>query len=179
MWGGMKFFSLLAILLSLFVARAVAETGAVAALNSLPAKYRDGVLKLSADNADPNPDTWYIVARRGDDGSNIHNLTVAGGQVISDKRTIGLREIFGQASPVAVAKVLVDSPTAFEIAQKYARANGKTVGSVSFALQQNGGASAPIWSVWCYSPGGSYQGLMQLLATDGTVISNDAFPDRP
>ena len=73
----------------------------------------------------------------------------------------------------------MDSRDAFAIAQKYARANGKTVGSVSFALQQKGGSSAPIWSVWCYGPSGSYQGLLQMLATDGTVISNDAFPDRP
>ena len=155
------------------------NAGALATLNALPEKYKSGVLKLSADNAAPNPDTWYLVAERNGDDSNIHNLTVTGGQIVSDKRTIGLREIFGQAGPVSVVRVAVDSRDAFDIAQKYARANGQTVGSVSFALQQKGGSSAPIWSVWCYSPRGSYQGLLQILATDGTVIANDAFPVKP
>jgi hypothetical protein len=50
---------------------------------------------------------------------------------------------------------------------------------VSLALRQKGGSSAPIWSVWCHGPSGSCQGLLQMLATDGTVISNDAFPIKP
>lgn len=175
----MKLLISLGLLVPFFALQAADNTGAIACLNSLPEKYKNGVLKLSADNADPDPDTWYVVAQRGDEDSDIHNLTVAGGQIVSDKRTLGLREIFGQASPVSLAKVSVDSPAAFGIAQRYANANGKTVGSVSFALQQKGGSSAPIWSVWCYSPSGSYQGLLQILATDGTVISNDAFPKKP
>lgn len=175
----MKLLVLLALIVPFFALQADDHAGALASLNALPAKYKDGVLKLSADNANPNPETWYVVAQRGGNDSDIHNLTIEGGQVVSDKRTIGLREIFGQASPVSLARVAVDSQDAFAIAQKYANANGKTVGSVSFALQQKGGSSAPIWSVWCYGPSGSYQGLLQMLATDGTVISNDAFPVKP
>ena len=175
----MKIPLLIALLVPAFALQANDSAGAIATINALPQQYRSGVLKLSADNAAPNPDSWYLVAQRNGDDSNIHNLTVTGGQIVSDKRTIGLREIFGQAGPVSVPKVAVDSRDAFDIAQKYARANGKTVGSVSFALQQKGGSSAPIWSVWCYSPGGSYQGLLQILATDGTVIANDAFPVKP
>lgn len=175
----MKILAFLVCLAPVLLLEAGDNAGAIASLNSLPAKYRDGVLKLSADNAAPNPDTWYAVAQKGDSDSDIHNLTLAGGQLVSDRRTLGLREIFGQASPVTLSKVQVDSRDAFAIAQKYAKANGKTVGSVSFALQQKGSSSAPVWSVWCYSPSGSYQGLMQLLATDGTVISNDAFPKKP
>ncbi|MFZ4775803.1 MAG: hypothetical protein ACOYM3_10585 [Terrimicrobiaceae bacterium] len=175
----MKRLAFFAFLLCVLPLSAADDLGALASLNALPAKYKDGVLKLSADNAAPNPDTWYVVAQSGNDDSNIHNLTLAGGQIVSDRRTIGLREIFGQASPVELAKIAIDSRDAFDIAQRYAKANGRMVGSVSFALQQKGGSSAPVWSVWCYSPDGSYLGLMQLLATDGTVLSNDAFPRRP
>lgn len=175
----MKRLSLLALLACLLPLSAAGENGALSVLNGLPAKYRDGVLKLSADNADPNPETWYLVAQSGTDDSNIHNLTLSGGQIVSDRRTIGLREIFGQAGPVEIAKIAVDSQDAFGIVQRYARANGRIVGSVSFALQQKGGSAAPVWSVWCYSPDGSYLGLMRLLATDGTVLANDAFPGRP
>lgn len=174
----MKILAFLACL-SPFLLQANDNAGAIASLNGLPEKYRNGVLKLSADNANPNPDTWYAVAQRDGKDSEIHNLTLAGGQIISDRRTIGLREIFGQASPLTLSKLNVDSRDAFAIAQKYAKANGMIVGSVSFALQQKGGSSTPIWSVWCYSPNGSYLGLMQLLASDGTVISNDAFSKKP
>jgi len=175
----MRILRFLLFLAPVFLLQAADESGALACLNALPAPYRDGILKLSADNADPNPDTWYVVAQKGGNDSDIHNITVAGAQVISDKRTLGFREILTQASPVSLEKVTVDSRDAFEIAQTYARANGQMVGSVSFVLQQKGPSSAPVWSVWCYGPDGSHLGLMQLLATDGTVISNNAFPKKP
>lgn len=175
----MKAILALAIAVLTATLHAADPAGAIACLQNLPAKYRDGVLKLSADNADPNPDTWYLVVQNNGNDSNIRNLTMSDGQITSDRRTIGLREIFSQASPVSVGKVAVDSRDAFGIAQRYAEANGAKVGSVSFALQQSGGSSAPVWSVWCYGPSGSYLGLMKLLATDGTVIYNDAFTRKP
>ena len=159
--------------------QAADPAGAIACLQSLPAKYQNGVLKLSADNANPNPDTWYLVVQSGGDDSNIHSLSMAGGQILSNRRSLGFREIFSQASPVAMDKVTVDSRDAFEIAQRYAHANRMTVGSVSFALQQFGDSAVPVWSVWCYGRSGSYLGLMKILATDGTVVSNDAFPRKP
>lgn len=167
-------------LVSLTAALQAADpAGAIACLQGLPAKYQNGVLKLSADNADPNPKTWYLSVQSGGDDSNIHSLSMADGQILTNRRSLGLREIFSQAHPVVVDTVAVDSRDAFGIAQRYARANGATVGSVSFALQQSGASAAPIWSVWCYGPTGSYLGLMKILATDGTVISNDAFPKKP
>jgi hypothetical protein len=167
-----------------FVALAAAlqaadPAGAIACLQSLPAKYQNGVLKLSADNASPNPDAWYLVVLSGGDDSNIHSLSMAKGQILSNRRSLGFREIFSQASPMELGKIAVDSRDAFGIAQRYARANKMTVGSVSFALQQSGDSAVPVWSVWCYGPSGSYLGLMNILATDGTVVSNDAFPKKP
>ena len=72
-----------------------------------------------------------------------------------------------------------DSRDAFDLAQRYANANQKTIASASLVLAQQGNGAVPIWSVWCYAPDGTYFGEMQLLATDGTVISNDAFPKKP
>jgi hypothetical protein len=157
--------------------RGTDPAGALACLQGLPEKYRDGVLKLSADNADPNPDAWDLSVQSGGDDSNIHNLTFAGGRITSDRRTLGFREIFSGAAPISLGKVEVDSRDAFAIAQRYARANRAMIGNVCFALEQRG--ATPIWSVWCYGPDGSYLGLMKLRATDGSVISNNAFPKKP
>ncbi|MEI6033502.1 MAG: hypothetical protein WCS65_04355 [Verrucomicrobiae bacterium] len=153
--------------------------GALACLQNLPAKYQHGVLKLSADNANPNPDLWHLSVQSGGNNSNIHHLTMSDGQILSDGRTLGFREILSQASPISVDKMTVDSTDAFAIVRSYARANRLTVGSVCFALEQRGGSAAPIWSVWCYDPSGSYLGLMKILATDGRVLSNNAFSKRP
>lgn len=174
-----SFLTSLALLLVAFPALAQERMGAIATLQALPAKYQAGVLKLSADNARPNPDTWYIVARGVSDDSPMHNITMAGGQVVSDKPTLGLRQIFSAPSPIDLSKVTIDSGAAYGIAQQYAQANGKSLGGVSFALEQKGSDAAPLWSIWCYGVDGSYYGLMTLLATDGTVVSNDAFANRP
>lgn len=153
--------------------------GSAACFDALPQKYRNGILKLSADNADPDPETWYVSAQAGRDDKGMRSIEVASGQIISDKPALGLREIFSSVKPIDLSKVLLDSREIFDIAQQYAVANGKQIGTVSFVLNQQGSSAVPIWSVWCYGPKGSYFGEMRLLATDGTVISNDAFPKKP
>lgn len=167
------------LLLASSTLQAMDSKGALACLQALPEKYRNGVLKLSADNADPDPDTWYVSAQAGPDDKGMRSIEVASGQIISDKPAFGLREIFSSAKPLDLAKVQLDSRDIFDIAQRYAGANGKQIGTVSFILNQQGASAVPIWSVWCYAPNGTYFGEMKLLATDGAVISNDAFPKKP
>jgi hypothetical protein len=151
--------------------------GGIACLEALPPQYRNGVLRLSADNADPDPKFWYVAAQTASEG--IHNLTLAAGNVVSDKPALGLRELFSSASPVDIAKLAFDSGDTFARARDYGQVNGKVVESVSFQLQQNGSNAAPVWTLWCYGPGESYLGQMQMLATDGTVVANSDFPAKP
>ena len=73
----------------------------------------------------------------------------------------------------------IDSPAAFDIAQQFAEANGKNLGTVSYVLQQTGPDSAPVWQVWCYDRGGRYFGYLQIAATNGAVISTDGLPRAP
>jgi hypothetical protein len=169
----------IALLLASSSLQAMDLKGALACLEALPEKYRNGVLKLSADNANPYPDTWYVSAQAGPDDKGMRSIEVASGQIISDKPALGLREIFSSAKPLDLSKVQLDSREIFDISQQFAGANGKQIGTVSFVLNQQGSSVVPIWSVWCYGPNGTYFGELQLLATDGTVISNDAFPKKP
>jgi hypothetical protein len=169
----------IALLLASSSLQAMDSKGALACLEALPEKYRNGVLKLSADNADPDPDTWYVSAQAGPDDKGMRSIEVASGQIISDKPALGLREIFSSAKSLDLSKVQLDSREIFDIAQQFAGANGKQIGTVSFVLNQQGSSAVPIWSVWCYGPNGTYFGELQFLATDGTVISNDAFPKKP
>lgn len=176
----MKIFAAcIAMVLAIGVARASEPVSALAALDALPDKFHMGVLKLTADNANPNPKTWYFTAQEGGPDTPIHSIVVEDGQVIRNRLSLGIREIFSNPSAIDFAKVGVDSTAAYAIAAAYASANNQTLGGVSFALQQKGGAAMPIWSIWCYSQSGSYLGRMDLLASDGTVITNDAFPVSP
>jgi hypothetical protein len=153
--------------------------GALANLRAVPAEFQNGILKLSADECDPNPDIWYVVAKSKNKKGGCREFELAAGQVVSSKASLGLRETFSSNKPIDLSKIQFDSRDAFDLAQRYARANDKTIGSVSFALTQQGTASVPVWYVWCYGPRENYFGQMQFLATDGTVISNDAFPRKP
>ncbi len=49
------FLSAIAVFLTNFAAHAAAPGSALEALNALPASYRNGVVWVSADNANPNP----------------------------------------------------------------------------------------------------------------------------
>ena len=153
--------------------------GALANLRAVPAELQNGIMKLSADNCDPNPDIWYVVAKSDSKKSGFRELELASGQVVSNKPTLGLRETFSSDQPIHLDKIQFDSRDAFDLAQRYARANNKVIASVSFALTQQGSSAVPVWYVWCYGPNETYFGQIQILATDGTVISNDAFPKKP
>jgi hypothetical protein len=88
----------IALLLASSSLQAMDSKGALACLEALPEKYRNGVLKLSADNANPDPDTWYVSAQAGPDDKGMRSIEIASGQIISDKPALGLREIFSSAS---------------------------------------------------------------------------------
>lgn len=175
----MKMFLLL--ICAAFVSSVMAEdmNGALSNLRALPAEFQGGVLKLSADNCDPNPEIWYVSAKSDAKNGGFREFELAAGQVVSSKSGSGIRQAFSSNKPMNIAKIQFDSRDAFDLAQRYARANNKVVDSVSFVLNQKGSSVVPIWSVWCYGPKEKYVGQLQILATDGTVISNDAFPNKP
>ena len=153
--------------------------GALANLRAIPAEFQNGIIKLSADDCDPNPEIWYVSAQSNSKKGGSREFELAAGQVVSSKSSLGLREVFSSSKPIDLSKIQFDSRDAFDLAQRYARANDKVIGSVSLVLNQKGDAAVPVWSVWCYGPNEKYFGQLQLLATDGTVISNDAFPKKP
>ena len=55
----------------------------------------------------------------------------------------------------------------------YSAKKGKTLDSVSYALQQKGRDAAPVWAVWCYAADGGYIGYLELLATTGAIVSSE------
>lgn len=154
---------------------AIDPGGAKAALAALPEKYRHGVLKISADSGNPNPPAWYIIAKNADAGDANYSVTVTGGAVTAEKPSLDLRELLGHPTVIDLGAVALDSTQAFEEASTKSTAAGHTLGTVSYVLQQQGGDAAPVWSIWCYGPDGSYFGEMKILATTGAVIATDGF----
>ena len=136
-------------------------------------------MKVSADDGDPDPQQWYFVAYRGNPDGGLFSIVVADGRIIQERASLNLGELFRTPSPIALKRIVVDSPDAFAIALSYAEANGKKLETVSYVLQQRGRAAIPVWEVWCYNPGGRQIGYLEIAATDGTVLSNEGFKRRP
>ncbi len=152
---------------------------ALGALNILPPQYQSFVVKVSADNGAPDPPQWYILAYRGSPEEGLFSITVANGEIVQEKPTFNVGELFKNPSPIAIERITIDSPAAFEIAGQFAAANGQNLQSASYVLQQIGQDSAPLWKVWCYDRGGSYFGYIEIAATNGAVISTDGLPRAP
>ncbi|MGA7903807.1 MAG: hypothetical protein WCA06_14340 [Terrimicrobiaceae bacterium] len=155
------------------------SNSALTALGILPPPYQGDIVKLSADNGDPDPPQWYVLAYRDSPDGGLFSIVIAHGEIVQEKPSLNLGELFKNPSPIAVERMTIDSPAAFDIAQQFAEANGKNLGTVSYVLQQTGGDSAPVWQVWCYDRGGRYFGYLQIAATNGTVISTDGLPRAP
>lgn len=144
---------------------------ALGVLNDLPARYRNGVVWVSADNADPHPDTWYVTARNAARDGLLTNLTVSRGEIISERPTISPRAFLRQITPINVSLVRVNSTDLWREAQRLADRRGQNLGTLSLQLQQHGRDATPIWSVWAYDRRGSYIGYFSALATTGAITS--------
>ena len=155
------------------------SNSALAALSVLPPEYQGHIVKLSADNGNPNPPEWYILAYRGSPEDGLFSIAIAQGEIVQEKPSLNLGELFKSPSPIAVERITIDSPTAFDIAQQHAAANGRNLGTVSYVLEQTGSDSAPVWQIWCYDRGGRYFGYLEIVATSGAVISTDDLPHTP
>ena len=109
----------------------------------------------------PDPPQWYILAYRGSPEDGLFSIAVAKGQIVQEKPSLNLGELFKSPNPIAIERIAVDSPTAFDIAQQRAAANGRNLGTASYVLQQTGAESAPVWQIWCYDRGGRYFGYLE------------------
>jgi len=162
--------SVAAVFLAALSIHAAEPGSAVQALNALPAAYRNGVVWVSADNANPNPAQWYITARNSGRGGGHVNIIVARGRIISERPTLSPRAITRQLSPINIRNVRFNSTDLWKEAGRFAEKRGQSIGSLSLQLQQRGTNATPIWSVWCYNRRGSYIGFFSALATTGEII---------
>jgi hypothetical protein len=155
------------------------SNSALGALSVLPPQYQGYVVKLSADNGNPDPPQWYILAYRGSPEEGLFSIAIANGEIVQEKPSLNLGELFKNPSPIVLDRIAIDSPTAFKIAREVAAANGRDLDSVSYVLQQAGADSAPVWEIWCYDRAGRYFGYLEIVATNGSVISTDGLPRAP
>ncbi len=149
--------------------RAAHPESALGFLNNLPETFRNGVVYVSADNANPHPDTWYVTARNHT--GLLMNLTIEGGRIVSQRPTISPRALLGRLSPMSLSSLRVNSTDLWRKAGEIARAQDRRLGSMSLELQQNGRNADPVWAVWCYDTRGRYFAYFSALATTGRVIS--------
>jgi hypothetical protein len=147
--------------------------GAKQAWSVLPARFQDGVVKLSADGGDPQPGTWYFLAKNADKDGQIFSITVTNGEVTQTKPSLDLRALVKNPSVMKWENLVLDSGQVFEKASEWMDSKGKTLGTVSYVLNQKGSGASPIWSLWCYGPDGSYFGEIQFMADTGTVVSTN------
>ncbi len=139
----------------------------------LPPQYRNGIVKVSADDGNPNPETWYLLARNADKANDTYAIEIEGGAVTKEKPSFNLGAVIGQPSSIDLSRVAIDSSAAWDIAATFSETKGRQLGTVSYVLEQEGASAAPIWSVWCYDPAGDDIGELRILATNGAIISSE------
>ena len=58
------------------------SNSALGALSILPPQFQGYVVKLSADNGNPNPPEWYVLAYRGSPEAGLFSITIADGEIV-------------------------------------------------------------------------------------------------
>lgn len=170
-----------------FMGGPVAQTGqaaptgnsALAALPILPDDYAQYVVRVTADNADPDPETWYVMTYKGTMKSPLRSVAIADGEIKQDEISLNPTAYLRNRTPINPDRVKIDSRRAYQIAEAYCVANNKELDSVSFALSQQGKATVPVWEVWCYDSKEKPLGYLKISATEGSVITAKDFKNTP
>ncbi len=153
--------------------------GAIAALAKLTPGLARDVVKVSGDNGNPNPGSWYIQTRDRNDANRQIRVIVTNGRIEEQKPRMDFRQAIAPSTAIDISEVRIDSGAVFEIARKYAEANGRQLGMVSYVLAQESRGASPIWSAWCYDPDENYFGMIRILAANGGILLTEDLPNKP
>lgn len=146
--------------------------GAVNAMLALPYKFQNGVLEVRGKNGAPDPAEWLITARDADTVGTITQLTVAGGQVISQRVSGNLGQMFRESGYIDPKSISADSAQVFQSACKFFRETKSVeVASADFVLVKPSADLAPQWQVLCRAADGKALGTLVLSATNGAVLT--------
>lgn len=156
-----------------------AKGGAIAAMLAVPPKYLGGILEITGNGGEPNPQEWVLQAWNTEDPGTVHKLTVREDQFVSDALSVNLFEAERREINIPLQDVRVDSAGAFRIADSYASANGKALGRVNFILTVRAKHTPPIWTLECFDAKGSALGKLEIEATSGAVTASAGFKVRP
>lgn len=152
---------------------------AVAAMLAVPPKYADGILEVTGQAGAPNPKEWVLQAWNTEDPGTVHKLTVVDDQFVSDVLSVNLFEAERKEINIPLPGLRVDSGAAYRIAEKYATANGKTLGHVNYSLSVRAKRTPAIWTLECFDQKGAHIGKLEILATSGEVSASPGFKATP
>ncbi len=172
------------LLLLPFVASAQFDGGlngrsALAALSVLPDNYAQNVVRVSADNADPDPQTWFVMTYKDTMNGPMRSVSIEDGEIKRDETSFNPAAYLRSRTPIDQNRVKIDSPRAYQIAEAYCIANNKELDSVSFALSQQGNAAVPVWEIWCYDSKEKPLGYLKISASEGSVFTAKGFKNTP
>lgn len=161
-----------ALLLSLICPIQAQSTTLVEAIAVLPPQYRRGIVKVSADAANPNPETWYFTARNADKANDVYSLEITNGRLIKEKPSFNLGALLGKPTAIDFNKVEFDTLGIWKIASANCARRGRLLVSAAYVIEQTGYSADPIWKVWCYDSNGDEFAELDILSTNGSIISS-------
>lgn len=144
---------------------------ALSALQAIPGDYQDSVVKLSCTGASPNPTQWHALAYDGEIGDAPRNIVISAGEVISNSLSAKIGTMLAHQTGITLGNVMVDSLTAFEVAESACRSKGLEMASADMTLTQPGEGSTPVWDIVCRDLTGNKLGQVSLSASDGAIFS--------
>ncbi len=160
------------LLFSLTIPAYAQSVGLADAIAALPPEYRRGIVKVSADDANPNPETWYFTARNADKANDIYSLEVTNGRLTEEKPSFNLGALLGKPTAIDFGKVEFDTPGIWEVARENCTRRGRAIYSAAYVIEQTGYSADPIWKVWCYDSNGDEFAELDILATTGAITSS-------
>jgi hypothetical protein len=156
---------------------AVGET-ALTALKALPKEAAGKVLRIEAENGQPEPEKWLVTVKDPKAEFGLREYVVQSGEVVANAeatpppRPMDLNAVIGRS-------VKIDSDKVTALAMDYALANGVVVSSMNHELQKSTAKRPAEWRLTCFGEDGAKAGTLVFSSSKPVLISQIGFPLAP
>ena len=130
---------------------------------------------MTSETARPDAQKWYVTVKPKKNAFVLRYLEVQHQGIVKDSGFSIFSNIFWSHKPMLLNSSSIDSRAAYEIAKKEAASRGRSLSYAIFQLKKDKKSCEPNWIVWCYTFKDRHLGLIEIRASDGSILSIRGF----
>lgn len=169
--------SIVFLLLAAFTVHA--DSGALAALKSIPVEAAKRLVAIEAREGSPSPERWYLLVNDPAEPRGLREFVVADGRLVTSRVFSQFADTLKDEKVVGADAVKVDSTHLVKVAAAFATVNGVKAAVLNYTLRRDAFSGIAVWRTTVLDAQGDQLGTFTVNATKGTLAGSEGFEKTP